>query len=243
MSSRRDREFVVRLAVGDARGACSSLWRFWRHKDDIYVAPRNIASCLKISLHQISLHNEWFGVAVDKQFFEELRHAGHVPDTVTTRTILHWQRGITPEHGCTEVLNMLFPSEFLTEHFIPVEHNTRLISPETGKAIIIFCFVCRPHAQLTLGPDQKEIGSFILSTGDKFMIISGVFDDFDATSFWHQHQARSQEIERISILPERPYSDPRQLGAAVCLPVRKDNVLRLVVLGPEFAQKAFPEVI
>jgi hypothetical protein len=240
MSTRRDREFVVRLAVGDARGACSSVWRFWRGRntDDLYIAPRNIAGCLKISLHD----SGWFGLAVTKQFYEKLRDAGDIPETITSRTILNWQRGITPEHGCTEVSNMLFPSEFLAAQFIGVEHNTCLISPpHRGKAIIIFCFICRPDAQLALAPDQKEVGRCTLSTGDKFVIISGIFDDFDATSFWHQYQARLQETERISILPKLPYSDPKQLGGALCLPIREDHVLRLVVIGPEFVQKRFRE--
>jgi hypothetical protein len=44
--SSRNREFVVRFAVGDdKRGVRSSVWRIWkgRNKDDIYVAPRPVA--------------------------------------------------------------------------------------------------------------------------------------------------------------------------------------------------------
>jgi hypothetical protein len=235
--SRQDRDFVVRLAVGDERGACSSVWRFWQYNDDLYIAPRNIAGCLKISLH-----DGWFGLAVSKSFYQKLCDAGDVPETVTTRTILHWQRGIIPEHGCTEVLNILFPEEFLAEQFIYVEHNTYLISPpESGKAIIIFCYICSPHARLTLAADQREVGRCALSTGDEFIIISGLFHEFDAMTFWRQYQACLDEVERIHILPDLPVTDTRQLGAAICLPIREDNVLRLVVIGPEFVKQTLPE--
>jgi len=70
-----------------------------------------------------------------------------------------WRRGIEPQHGCTEVLSILFPSEFLTGHFTTVEKNTCLISPpENGEAVIIFCFICSPSAQLALAQKWIEIG-------------------------------------------------------------------------------------
>jgi hypothetical protein len=53
MSTNRQREFVVRFAIADERGARSSVWRIWKAKgeDDIYVAPRPIVSITKGSLH------------------------------------------------------------------------------------------------------------------------------------------------------------------------------------------------
>jgi hypothetical protein len=231
--SHRDRGFLVRLAVGDARGACSSVWRFWqgRNTDDLYIAPRNIAGCIKISLHDTG----WFSLALTKQFYGQLRDAGDVPESVTNRTIAQWQRGIEPQHGCTEVLNILFPSEFLATQFTSVEKDTCLISPpENGKAVIIFCFISSPSAQIALAPDQIEIGRCVLSTGEKFIIISGIFTNFDAKSFWHTYRAHLHEVERIAILPDAPVTDVNQLGAAICIPLKEDNVLRLVVIGPEF---------
>jgi hypothetical protein len=224
----RDRGFVVRLAVGDARGACSSVWRFWqdRNTHNLYIAPRNIGRCLKISLH-----GDWFGLAVDNKFYKQLCDAGNVPQNVTSRTILCWRRG-TAKHGCIQVLNILFPSAFLATHYVTVESNTYLIDPpESGNAIIIYCFILSPDAKLELAPDQKEVGRCILPTGERFIIISGVFPDFDATTFWNDYCAHLPEVEKISILP---VTDVKPLGEAICLPLKEDNVLRLLVVGPEF---------
>jgi hypothetical protein len=50
-------KFVVRFAIGDARGLRSSVWRVWkgRKKDDLYIAPRPMVSVLKGSLHASGL--------------------------------------------------------------------------------------------------------------------------------------------------------------------------------------------
>ena len=42
------------------------------------------------------------------------------------------------------------------------------------------------------------------------------------------------EVEIITILPNVPDTEINQLEAAICLPMKEDNVLRLVVIGPEF---------
>jgi hypothetical protein len=53
----KEREFVVRFAIADERGARSSVWRIWkgRGKDDIYIAPRAIVSFAKGSVHASGL--------------------------------------------------------------------------------------------------------------------------------------------------------------------------------------------
>ena len=46
------------------------------------------------------------------------------------------------------------------------------------------------------------------------------------------YRAHLNEVEIITILPNVPDTDINQLGAAICLPMKEDNVLRLVVIGP-----------
>lgn len=45
------REREARFGVGSPDGQYSMVWRVWVHGDEIYVAPRNMANLVKLSLH------------------------------------------------------------------------------------------------------------------------------------------------------------------------------------------------
>ena len=178
--SSRELKFVVRFAVGDGKhGARSSAWRIWRKKDDIYVAPRNVAGMFKGSLHASGACH----VAVTAERHAQMVSAGTASDR---RQITTWQRRATPTDGFTKAVSILFAAEFLSQNSIRVAPETPLINPpEPGKAIVVDLLFARmvPTGQLFLMPNQCELGRCTLSTGDQFLIIAGLVEDFDAGGF------------------------------------------------------------
>ncbi len=231
--SGREREFVVRFAVGDAKhGARSSVWRIWksRNKDDIYVAPRSVAGFLKGSLHASGAC----------QFALTTQHHAHMISTGAAsdrRQIATWQRRATRTDGFTKAVSILFASEFLSQNFTRVAAETILINPpERGRAILVDLLFdgIGPTGRLLLSPNQRELGRCMLSSGDQFLIIAGLVDDFDAGGF--RRHTPLQEVTSLGFLPEQPHSDPDELRGAILLPDTEDGILRIVEIGPAYAE-------
>jgi hypothetical protein len=106
-------------------------------------------------------------------------------------------------------------------------------SPEPGKAIVVDLLFARMAGQFLLMPNQRELGCWTLSTGEQFLIIAGLVDDFDAGSFRRQFSPLQQATSPGFVL-EQPHSDPDDLRGALLLPDRGDGVLRIVEIGPSF---------
>jgi hypothetical protein len=228
----REREFVVRFAIGDARGLRSSVWRVWkgRKKDDLYIAPRPMVSVLKGSLHASGLC--YFSITAH-------RHA-QMMGTGTARekrALTRWKRLPTPASGFVGVVCILFAAEYLQRNFTPVvEENTTLIDvPKRGEAVTVdLAFGRLPGGDLLLRPNQRNLGRVALPSGEEFFIISGLVNDFDAEGFRRAHQPFSANCEVGFFQEPPPHIDPDGLRGAILLPANNDGVLRIVEMGPAY---------
>jgi hypothetical protein len=222
------REFVIRFAIGDRRGARSSVWRIWksRNKDDIYVAPRLIAGIAKGSLHESGLC--FFS-------FTSQHHQGRVAAGTARekRTFTRWQRRPTPDAGMVGVVSLLFPDEFLSPNPTPVDPDTALIQPpKTGQAVVVDLLFAQGGG-LHLSPNQQCLGHVLLSTGEEFFAVAGLVNDFDALAFRRYHQPLAEHMQ-IGFL-ERPQGVALDdLRGAILLPAVNDGVLRIVEVSPNY---------
>jgi hypothetical protein len=229
MSNKKDREFVVRFAIADATGARSSVWRIWkgRDKDDIYVAPREIVGSAKGSLHESGLC--YFSIT--SQRHARMAAAGSAREN---RALRRWRRHPTPGAGLVDVVQLLFPAEYLSVSGTPVDPKTALIeAPKTGEAVVVdlvFGRGGRPFIQ----SNQHLIGEAALSTGEMFFIIAGLVDDFDARGFQEHVQPFGEDPEPTFLDAPPPDTDPDNLRGAIMLPVLNDGVLRIVEIGPAY---------
>ena len=231
MEGDREREFVVRFAVGDARGLRSSVWRIWkgRNKDDIYIAPRPMVSMLKGSLHQSGLCY----LSVTRQHHERMMATGTARDK---RALTRWKRGPTPAAGLVSAVCILFAAEYLQQNFTPVvEENTTLIAvPKSGETVMVdLVFARMPGGSLLLLPHQQDLGHVTLSTSEEFFIIAALVNDFDAEDFRQMFQPFSESCE-VGFFQEPPHGDSDGLRGAIVLPAIHDGVLRIVEIGPAY---------
>lgn len=229
--SRKKREFIVRFAVGyNDRGALSSVWRIWkdRNKDDIYVAPRSVAGVLKGSLHASGLCH----------FAVTAQHHARLPSAAGSRRITAWRRQATPTDGFVKVASILFASEFLSRNCAPIGREISLINPpEPGKAIIVDLLFARLAGEPLIMPHQRDLGRCTLSTGEQFLIIAGLVDDFDAGLF-RRHFSPLQEATIPGFIIERENVDRDDLRGAILLPDLGDGVLKIVDIGQDFDSAA-----
>src|ERR1700730_11674808 len=150
----KEREFVVRFAIADERGARSSVWRIWkgRGKDDIYIAPRAIVSFAKGSVHASGLC--YFSLTAQ-------RHDQMVATSAARekRAFTRWRRLPTPASGFVDVVSLIFAGEYLSKSGSPVELNTALIeAPKAGQAVVVdLVFGRTPGGGLFLQPNQHQL--------------------------------------------------------------------------------------
>ena len=85
--------------------------------------------------------------------------------------------------------------------------------------------------QFLILPHQRELGCCTLSTGEQFLMIAGLVDDFDASTFQFSPIRKSTNP---SFVLERPDADPDDLRGAILLPDLGDSVLQIVEIGPKF---------
>jgi hypothetical protein len=228
MPTKDKRDFVLRFAIADQRGALSSVWRIWkgRGKDDIYIVPRPIVSLAKGSLHASG--HCFFSFTSQHQ--AQLVASGGAREK---RAFTRWQRHPTPSAGLVNVVSSLFAAEYLSLGGSPVEANTALIeAPEPGQAVIIDLLYGR-GGRVSLRPNQHQIGHVALSTGEDFFVISGLVDDFDAQTFRQHHQPFADDTQ-IGFLHEPPGADFDDLRGTIILPALGDGVLRIVEIGPAY---------
>jgi hypothetical protein len=231
VARRREREFVVRFAVGDERGIRSSVWRIWKGKktDDIYIAPRSVAGVVKGSLHATGCC--YFSVT--SQHHARMLAAGTARER---RGITRWKRRATPAAGLVSAFSVLFAAEFLSQNFTPFEEGTSLIRvPHPGQAVIVdLVFARMLGGSLMLLPNQYGLGRTVLSSGEVFLIIAGLVTDFDAEAFQRQHRPFYDTTE-VAFLQTIPDADPDDLRGAILLPSTKDEgILRVAEIGPAF---------
>jgi hypothetical protein len=227
----RERQFLVRFAVGDERGIRSSVWRIWkgREKDDIYIAPRAAANFVKGSLHASGLC--YFSIT--SEHYAQMSAAGTARKT---RALTRWQRPVTPTAGLVKVVSIVFAAEFLSQNYVPVAREDTLLidSPKLGQAIVVdLLFGRTPRGRFFPLSNQRELGRAMLSTGEEFLLIAGLVDDFDAQSFQKHHQPVPETTE-IGFFQEQLDVQSDDLRGAILLPAIRDGMLRIVEIGPAF---------
>jgi hypothetical protein len=206
------REFVSKFAVFTNEQVSSSVWRAWkgRNNDNIYIAPRNLAGILKISLHK-SRHCH---LAFTSQYWKK-----EGPTGIARPAIFTWYRSETPDKRATVLASLLIAEEFLAPWTAPHDKFVqRLPSPGVGKAYkITFIFSRIPIEDLV---DDKwlVLGQCNLISGEQFVIISALVD-FDANRFF-QTVSFNVPFDRHLVLTNvvdpglraLVYSDPNETG-------------------------------
>lgn len=112
----------------------SSLWRAFHHGDDVYIAPRNIAGSLKLSVHRDG--NCQYGTT--SVYVRKAREQG----STEFPSLVRWRRPATPESGATHVMSILFPTDFLRSADIPPPSKFKLalqLAP-SGRAVEVMLF-------------------------------------------------------------------------------------------------------
>ena len=166
--------FIRRIAVGSVAGVNSPILRVWatRNKSDVYVSFREIASAVKISLHEggechSGLTSEF---AADEQ---DVVLAGG-----GSRHQHRWKRRTHLGSHSSAVLHICFPhSEFRTWRTKPVtEKNvTWLPSPSEKRSVIVSCIYTGCVRPDDKWPDRDRgaqlLGSEVLPNGEKLWLV------------------------------------------------------------------------
>jgi hypothetical protein len=140
------RENVIRVAVVDDGIPLSGIWRIWRRKDDLYVAPRSVAGNFKISLHASGRFR--FGFTSDETA-RKFRKEGD------DRAVFKWERPQV-NSKIAILLQIIFPAScLLAPKGEPKLHKdlVRLVIPKSGNATVVSLI------ETMLEPDVTEIES------------------------------------------------------------------------------------
>jgi hypothetical protein len=229
----KKRDFVVRFAVGDDKlGGSSSVWRVWksRNNDDVYLAPRSAAGLVKGSLH----------ASGQCHFAVTTQHHAAIRSGSRDRRITAWRRVPTPTDGYSNCVQILFASEFLSRTPFPIRQETTMLSyPQSGKAIVVDLLFSRIHGELSLMPLQQELGRLRLSTGETFLIIAGLVDDFDALAFQSAFFPLN-ETTTPGCTIEPPDAKRDDLRGAIILPDSGDGVASILKIR-EFRESRYSQ--
>jgi hypothetical protein len=218
------REFVVRFAVAREGQIVSSIWRVWkgRKNDNIYLAPRNVAGSIKVSMHA----NRYCHVAVTKQQWVLTNG-----DTAKRPTLVSWDRPDASAEGWVLGASFLFAPELLSpvQTDTGVDADTYLIeAPNPGRAIVVDLIFSRlPPGTLKLEPGfAGELGHAKLQGGEHFAIIGSLID-FDYKEFARTANF-TMPLERVVSI-----GDTRRAGTRIALfgDPAVDNHLRILDVG------------
>ncbi len=124
-----------RIAVGDATGRRSTVWRLWTAKADFYLQSLNMGGSTKVSIHgsgkaQWSMQSDWYALNRPNQP-NQARHiekwSWQLP---TLHTASHVFRLFIPESE----LRLIDNAEVLADvHWLP--------NPGTGRKVVVECHV------------------------------------------------------------------------------------------------------
>jgi hypothetical protein len=86
-------------------------------------------------------------------------------------------------------------------------------------------------AQLSLRPNQTELGRVVLSNGELFLVIAGLVEDFDLDRFRRETQPLNEKTRSPFVMELPAGVDPDELRGGIFLPAIRDGVLRIVEIG------------
>lgn len=106
---RKKEKNTIRVAVGRDDLLQSSIWRFWINGNEIYVAAREAAQFIKLSLHS---SGKWRLAHVSTKDINDPLSTDKDP-----RVIARWQRPKEFQPGWTQCLNVLVPAVSIKHYF------------------------------------------------------------------------------------------------------------------------------
>lgn len=120
----------------------SALWRAFCRKDDVYLAPSNIAGALKLSIHRDG--NCQYGTTA--LYFQKAKEQG----IEEFPSIARWRRPPTPEFGAVHLASVLFPTDFLRSKTIAQPTKLKFAMPlaPPGHAIEVMLFYANVEPSL-----------------------------------------------------------------------------------------------
>lgn len=102
-------KYTLRVAIGTPEALQSSIWRFWTQKNEVYIAARELARLLKLSLHSSGIWRLAY-VSVNKindQLIEDN----------DPRVMSRWKKPNEFKPGWTQCLDVIIPTVSLRKHF------------------------------------------------------------------------------------------------------------------------------
>jgi hypothetical protein len=159
-------ENSVRFAVTDDRNNRSGTWKCWARTGtgahDVYLACRELAAFLKVSLHQSGDWRIAWNSGVLEQHLEEL------PTDGVDRVIHRWSRPQEMAPGITFALRIVVPASAVS---VPIEQplakgTVRIPTPSSGKVVDVSFFLTGPKAKVTNWPGKRAMGTSLVGTLD-----------------------------------------------------------------------------
>lgn len=106
---------IFRVAVGEPDAMNSSIWRFWTYNNEIYVAAREAARILKLSLHSSGfLDGE---SATWRLAYVPVSEINDPLINDDDRVIARWKKPKEFKQGWTQCLDIIVPEAQIKRHF------------------------------------------------------------------------------------------------------------------------------
>jgi hypothetical protein len=187
----------VRFALGSPDDQQSYVWQAWTQGDEAYLAPRELAWFLKVSLHSSgSWRSAWVS---DKPLIEQV--GGERPGSV-------WKRPPEFYPGWTEGATVLFPGlaplGWPAEKAATAKKVTWLEPPSEGTKVTVTLFFAAPDVvpkepPPTPEPDSRILADLALRTmGDVWVVARRLpMQDYERLDFERWRQERAVEPSSV----------------------------------------------
>src|SRR5215216_1702251 len=171
---------ITRFAVGTPDGPRSATWRLWRHtnprKADVFLAPRSLASMLKVSFHESGEVRDAFTREYTVQHRDVSSQGG-------TRSRLVWHRADYAQTGVVRLYQLCIPHSELriwpSEENGPTGDIVWIPPSPLGDATLVELVLTRP------GLESLQLNDFVpatpgplahwyLPTGENFLALPRV---------------------------------------------------------------------
>ena len=139
----------IRFCVGSLEGPCSSAWKIWVNKSDVYIQPKLMAKSCKVSLHesgvfQWSALSEWMGT--NPNFNDGNRH------------IARWSLIEPLGRTACHVFRIIIPSSELGEiKHLKSSKITWLEPPSSSQSIFIDCFLTKKSTPCSMHKTPEHL--------------------------------------------------------------------------------------
>jgi len=171
-------ERAIRFSVSNQRGFRSATWKCFAqtHKDDFYLACRELKSAIKVSFHE---SGKWH-VGFDKTFLDE--KAPKDSPLLKNRFPSKWQEPQDLSPGVILAFRIVVPELAVTVSIKGRRSSLVWIpSPPIGKAVEIAIFLTYPEARVSTWPGERAmktrlVGKIDLESGKEVWVVHRVID-------------------------------------------------------------------